>query len=109
MSETPLPHDWHQLLDRFTEALDDVQQTLAKAAVLESASPGHDKVSTLDEQLRAQAPKIAALNERATAIGAWVNALDSELRASEEVLRVLLSQTETVRQRLATWAGRAIG
>src|SRR5262245_2691851 len=109
MANAPLPHDWRQLLDRFSEALDGVQQSLAKAEALEAASASKLRAAALQEQLQAQAAPLTELNDRAAAVDRWMGALDAELRASEEVLRVLLTQTETVRQKLATWAGRAIG
>lgn len=109
MAAAPLPHDWHALLDRFTEALADVQQSLAKATALEETSAAVLDAQALELQISEQGSHIAALHARTTSIDAWVDAFDTELRASEDVLRVLLSQTEAVRQKLATWAGRAIG
>src|SRR5262245_31350366 len=100
MANTPLPHDWRQLLDRFSDALDEVQESLAKADALQAASTRQLRAAALHEQIQAQTRPLAVLNDRATALDQWMGDLDAELRASEEVLRVLLSQTETVRQKL---------
>ena len=55
------------------------------------------------------ATRHAELENRMGEITRWVDAIEAELRVSEDLMRVLLTQTEAVRQKLATWAGRAIG
>lgn len=109
MPDTPLPQDWDQFLDRFAESLEGVQQSLAKAAVWQATAPEGERAAAYSVPLDEHAAKHAGLSHKATEITQWVDAIESELRVSEDLLRVLLTQTETVRQRLAAWAGRAIG
>jgi hypothetical protein len=109
MINTPLPDDWDQVLDRFAQTLDGVKRTLAKAAAWESPSGVAARADAYSALFAEHAPKHQELGHKATEITQWVDAIESELRVSEDLLRVLLTQTETVRQRLATWAGRAIG
>ena len=109
MAETSLPQDWHQLLERFGRALTGVQSTLERAADLEATGAAGVDVSAYEGQLDAARRQAHGLGVKATAISTWVDTVDTELQASEDLLRVLLTQTEAVRQKLATWAGRAIG
>ena len=109
MADTPLPHDWNQLLDRFADTLDQVQQRLTETAPCEetdSQTALADRHATL---LDGAAARHAGLDDKVVEITRWVDGIESELRISEDMVRVLLTQTETVRQKLATWAGRAIG
>ena len=110
MTNTPLPDDWDQLLVRFTKTLTGLQQSLASTeAEAASSSPGAMRAPAYAPLLAEQAQRGAGLSQKAAQITQWVDAIESELRVSEDLLRVLLSQTEAVRQKLATWAGRAIG
>jgi len=109
MPDTPLPEDWDHLLDRFAESLDGVQQSLDKAAAWHASSMDAERAAVYPVLLDEKAIKHEGLTNKATEITHWVDAIETELRVSEDLLRVLLTQTETVRQRLADWAGRAIG
>jgi hypothetical protein len=109
MADTPLPKDWDQLLHRFAESLEDVQQSLAKAAACQPHTAYVERAPSYSVPFDEHAGKQADLTNKATEITHWVDAIESELRVSEDLLRVLLEQTETVRQSLAAWAGRAIG
>ena len=109
MPDTPLPQDWDQLLNRFAASLEDVQQSLAKAAAWQGNATHVERAPSYSVPLDEHAAKQAGLTNKATEITHWVDAIESELRVSEDLLRVLLAQTETVRQSLAAWAGRAIG
>ena len=109
MADTPLPQDWNRLLDRFAESLEGVQQSLAKAAAYQTNTTDVERAPSYSVPLDEHAAKQAGLTSKATEITHWVDAIESELRVSEDLLRVLLAQTETVRQSLAAWAGRAIG
>lgn len=109
MPDTPLPDDWDHLLNRFAESLEGVQQSLSKAAAWQANSTNAERAVDYRILLDEQAAKHAGVPDKAAEITQWVDAIESELRVSEDLLRVLLTQTETVRQRLAAWAGRAIG
>ena len=109
MTHPPLPDDWDQLLHRFAQTLDGVEQSLAKAAAWETSSAAGARADAYSALCAEQTAKLDSLGNKATEITRWVDAIESELRVSEDLLRVLLTQTETMRQRLATWAGRAIG
>ncbi|MCI0681097.1 MAG: hypothetical protein L0Y71_03250 [Gemmataceae bacterium] len=109
MPDTPLPEDWEDLLNRFAESLEGVQQSLAKAAALPANAAPSERASAYPALLQEHADRHAGLANKATDITRWVDAIESELRISEDLLRVLLTQTETVRQKLAAWTGRAIG
>jgi hypothetical protein len=109
MIKTPPPDDWDELIERFTETLSGVQETLAKAGAWEASSTEPARAQAYDAALAPQSSKLQVLNTKANEITRWVDAIESELRVSEDLLRVLLNQTEAVRQKLATWPGRAIG
>jgi hypothetical protein len=109
MPDTPLPKDWDHLLDCFAASLEGVQQSLAKAAAWQATTSNVERAPSYSVPLDEQAAQHAGLTNKATEITHWVDAIESELRVSEDLLRVLLAQTETVRQNLAAWAGRAIG
>ena len=106
MADASHPKDWNKFLDHFADLLSGVEQALAKAAGWESAGGkrADAHAACLQEQAKAQ----DGLDGKAAEIGHWVDAIESELRVSEDLLRVLLTQTEAVRQKLATWAQRAI-
>lgn len=109
MADASLPQDWHQILDHFADTLAGVQASLAKAAACEPMPGDESRAAQYRGVLDEQKAQHAGLENKAAEITRWVDAIESELRVSEDLLRVLLNQTETVRQRLATWAGRAIG
>ena len=109
MAEAALPTDWHQLLDRFADTLAGVQQRLEKAATCESTNADDTRAGVHAPALEIAAAQHAGLADKMEGITRWIDAIESELRVSEDSLRALLNQTETVRQKLATWAGSAIG
>ncbi|GEM_PF-4504887 len=109
MADTPLPRDWNQLLDRFADTLANVQQRLDKAASGEETEAKTSLAQAHAAPLDRAAARHAGLSDKVHEITRWVDAIESELRISEDLVRVLLTQTESVRQKLATWAGRAIG
>ena len=109
MDETALPKDWDRLLQRFARTLAEVQKTLTKAEGWQSGAPAQARAAAHESALAAAAQQIQDLDGKATKLTQWVDAIESELRVSEDLLRVLLTQTEAVRQKLATWATRAIG
>lgn len=109
MADAPLPKDWDKLLDHIAGTLSGVEETLAKAAAWEATAADVSRTHGHAELVAQQASRPAALDAKAAEITQWVDAIESELRVSEDLLRVLLNQTESVRQSLAAWAGRAIG
>lgn len=109
MADATLPQNWHQLLERFTGALTHIQLTLERASALESTGTAPLDTPSYTVQLDEHAQRTHTLSNKAAAINAWVDNIETELRASEDLLRVLLTQTEAVRHKLATWTGRAIG
>jgi hypothetical protein len=109
MTNTPLPDDWDRLLERFTKTLSGLQQTLAAAETENAPAPSTACTEAYAPLLADHVKHGDGLSRKAADITQWVDAIESELRVSEDLLRVLLSQTEAVRQKLATWANRAIG
>jgi hypothetical protein len=109
MTNTPLPEDWDRLLERFTKTLAGLQQTLASTEADIAPAPSAPSTEAYAPLLASKAQYADGLSRKAADITQWVDAIESELRVSEDLLRVLLSQTEAVRQKLATWASRAIG
>src|SRR5437870_13748673 len=103
MADTPLPKDWDRILERFAATLAGVEQALAKVTSLDSRPEAASAYQTL---LAEHAPKVDELGSKAAAVAQWAEAIDAELHVSEDVLRVLLAQTETVRHKLAAWTGR---
>ena len=109
MADESKPKDWDKLLNHFADKLSEVEETLAKAAAWEATESDANRSQACVEQVEEHATKHRQLDEKTAEVTRWVDAIESELRISEELLRVLLNQTESVRQSLATWAGRAIG
>jgi chemotaxis protein histidine kinase CheA len=109
MASQAFRKDWDQLLQQLSHTLTGLEQTLAKTAQWQAAAGDQNPGTGGAALLGVQSQKLDGLEQKATQVTQWVEAIDSELRVSEELLRVLLSQTETVRHRLADWAGRAIG
>ena len=109
MTDAPLPRDWHQLLDRFADTLAGVQQRLATATTWENSGADVEHADVHVSALEGATARHAGLHDQVMEISRWADAIESELRVSEDLLRMLLNQTETIRQKLATWARRAIG
>jgi len=109
MADTPLPKDWNKLLDDIAGTLSGVEETLSKAAAWEATAAEVSRAEYHTQIVEQQSTQPAVLDKKAAEISHWVDAIESELRVSEDLLRVLLNQTESVRRSLATWVGRAIG
>jgi hypothetical protein len=109
MTNTPLPDDWDRLLERFTKTLAGLQKTLASTEAEIAPLPSTPAAEAYAPLLASHTKYAEGLSRKAADITHWVDAIESELRVSEDLLRVLLSQTETVREKLATWANRSIG
>ncbi len=109
MDETSLPKDWDRLLQRLAKSLAHVEDTLHRTAFFDGNAPPTARSTAHEAALAAAAQQAEALDGKAKEVAQWVDAVDSELKVSEDLLRVLLNQTEAVRHKLATWATRAIG
>jgi len=109
MTDGPQTKDWGEALQRFADTLAAVEQRLVQATSADADPADAASADRRLVELTHAARQHAELANRFVEISHWVDAIEAELRVSEDLMRVLLTQTEAVRQKLATWAGRAIG
>jgi chromosome segregation ATPase len=103
---SPLPTNWIVVLEQ-------IQQTLTKASQLAQA-----RETALAEVPVAQASVLSPdnlakhleeLTKRVQTMAAPLSAFDQTLQSEEKDARRHLAQVADLRQRLADWAGRAVG
>ena len=106
---TTLPPDW-------ADFLTDVNQRLEEAVMVADArsaqAPALDAVQWAEERHRDVAHLAACLQGLGTRLESaqrLVEEVDVALQTGEELLRRQAASCGAVRQRLAEWAGRAIG
>jgi hypothetical protein len=106
---TSLPTDWGRMLDDINRRLEEAVATRdARARQAAEAAP-----APADEERRRDwaelRNRLGGLEERARRAREQVDDADRTLQEGELELRRQLGAAEAARQRLAAWAGRAIG
>jgi hypothetical protein len=86
-----------------------IQELNRREAAWAEGASAPPRAAPYAERLRATTASRDALAARTEAITGQMALTDDELGRCETELRLLAEQTETLRRKLAAWAGRAIG
>lgn len=104
---SPLPAEWSKVLDSMHATLTQALQLVeAREAALDSPVSTNREPTEVSNSLD---DRLTNLDERSARLRQPLVDLDANLQTEEEAIRAHLAQVAQLRQRLAEWAGRAIG
>jgi hypothetical protein len=105
----PLPEGWTNILDTVDGRLRDAIAIADRRANRLAAPTEATSADARRGELNAFAARLGGMPERAARAQALADEADRTLADAEEALKPLVAEVESLRQRLAAWAGRAIG
>jgi phage shock protein A len=86
-----------------------IEEVDRRAAAWAECAQAPPRAAPYAERFREAAARRQTLTARTEAIARQMAVADEEINRCETQLRELAERTETLRRRLATWTGRAIG
>jgi hypothetical protein len=109
MPDPVLPEAWATVLDTMNAHLQEAVAAADERVAHSLAVPPEPTLAGRRDELATLARLVQGLPERAARARAVADAVDQVLSISTDCLRRRLVEVESVRHRLAAWAGRAIG
>jgi hypothetical protein len=103
---TALPEDWGTILDTVGARL---QEAIAAADARTPSEPTSMQTATRRTELEDLAARRHRLDKFAARAQTLATEVDTVLAAGEAATRQRLAEVESLRERLAAWAARAIG